>query len=81
MIDNPIPNRGVPMGTHETTKSHRIELNTGDYVYIRVPEFNEQASIKRTIPLRDLVKDYKGADVELDFSEDGTLLSIEILPL
>jgi len=69
------------MGTHETTKSHRIELNTGDYVYIRVPEFNEQASIKRTIPLRDLVKDYKGADVELDFSEDGTLLSIEILPL
>jgi len=67
------------MGKHEIRTSHNVELTTGDVAYIKLPEFKEDAKVKRTISLRDLVQDFKGTDVEFDFSEDGTLLGIEIL--
>ena len=67
------------MGKHEIHTSHHIELTTGDVAYVRLPEFDEGAKVGRTVSLRDLLKEFKGADVELDFSEDGVLLGLEIL--
>jgi uncharacterized protein YuzE len=35
--------------------------------------------VSKTLSLREVIKDYKGCEVMLDFSEDGKLLGIEIL--
>jgi hypothetical protein len=62
-----------------TTTSHDIEMAFGDVAYIRLPGFEKGAKVSRTVSLRDLVKNLKGADIELDFSEDGILMGVEIL--
>jgi uncharacterized protein YuzE len=63
----------------ETNTSHHIQMDNGDVAYIRLPGFDRGAKVSKTISLRELVKDLKGSDLELDFSEDGVLMGIEIL--
>lgn len=63
----------------ETNTSHHIEMDNGDVAYIRMPGFERGDKVSRTVSLRELVKDLKGSDVELDFSQDGVLMGIEIL--
>lgn len=36
--------------------------------------------VDRTVELRDIIGDYKGPDVNLDFDKEGVLIGIEILP-
>lgn len=63
----------------ETNTSHAIQMDPGDVAYIRMPGFEKGMKVSKTISLRELVKDLKGSDLEIDFSEDGVLLGIEIL--
>jgi uncharacterized protein YuzE len=53
----------------------------GDVAYLKLPEAENAGKVARTVSLRDIVTDFKGSDVELDFSEDGVLLGIEVLAL
>jgi len=64
---------------HETNTSHHIQMNEGDVAYIRMPGFDRGSKVSKTVSLRELVKNLKGSDLELDFSEDGVLMGIEIL--
>ncbi len=50
-----------------------------DVAYIELPLLTEERKVSTTIQLRDIVEDYKGCDVRLDFSKDGVLLGIEII--
>ena len=63
----------------ETTASHDIQIEKDDVAYIRLPEFERGMKVSKTVSLREIIKDYKGCDVMLDFSEDETLMGIEIL--
>jgi uncharacterized protein YuzE len=63
----------------EQNTSHHLQLEDGDVVYIRLPSFEKGTKVAKSVSLRELVKDYKGYDVELDFSEDGVLIGIEVL--
>ena len=42
-------------------------------------EMPQQGIVKRTITLDEVVADFKGPMVNLDFNEDGLLIGIEIL--
>lgn len=64
---------------HETNTSHDIQMDDGDVAYIRLPGFEKGVKVAKTVSLRELVNDFKGSDVELDFSADGVLMGIEIL--
>lgn len=67
---------------HETNTSHHITMDLGDVAYIRLPGFEEGATISKTVSLRHLVEGYSGGtDLELDFSADGVLMGIEVLAL
>ncbi|HZN09045.1 MAG TPA: DUF2283 domain-containing protein [Pyrinomonadaceae bacterium] len=67
---------------HESHTSHHIEMEPGDVAYIRLPGFEEGSKVSKTVSLRDLIQDFGGGtDVELDFSEDGILMGIEIIAL
>jgi len=74
-----LSSQGGSMVKQQTRKSHDIEIELGDVAYIRLPGFEKGAKVSKTVSLRDLVKDLKGPDLELDFSEDGTLMGVEIL--
>jgi hypothetical protein len=63
----------------EQNASHNIQLEDGDVAYIKLPGCEKNTKVAKTISLRELVKDFKGYDVELDFSEEGVLIGIEIL--
>lgn len=54
-------------------------MEEDDVLYVHLPEFNEKGKIDKQIHLRELIENYKGADVILDISDDKTLLGIEIL--
>lgn len=63
----------------ETTASHDIQIEKDDVAYVRLPDFEQAMKVSKTVSLREIVKDYKGCDIMLDFSEDGILIGIEIL--
>jgi hypothetical protein len=63
----------------ETHTSHEMQIEDGDVAYIRMPHTEQEKKVAKSIMLRELVQEYKGFDVVLDFSEDGELLGIEIL--
>ncbi len=49
------------------------------YVYLSNHPGNVYGIVKKQIDLRDLIGDYKGADILLDFNSEGVLIGIEIL--
>lgn len=50
------------------------------YVYLPDhPKKQIPGLVKRQIELADLIKDYKGPDVNLDFNSEGVLIGIEII--
>ena len=63
---------------HDETASHDIKIEKDDVAYITLEKF-EDRKVSKTVKLRDLIEDYKGADVMLDFSTDEVLIGIEIL--
>ena len=49
------------------------------YVYLpKHPKILTLGIVRRTIGLSDIMKDYKGIPVYLDFDEEGELIGIEI---
>ena len=63
----------------ETHTSHEIQMEDGDVAYVKMPRAEQDKKVAKSIMLRDLIKEYKGSDIVLDFSEDDELLGIEIL--
>jgi hypothetical protein len=63
----------------ETHTSHEIQIEDGDVAYVKMPQAEQDKKVAKSIMLRDLIKEYKGSDIVLDFSEDDELLGIEIL--
>ena len=61
----------------------RVKIDSEvDAAYVYLPGFPErpqQGIVKRTITLDEVVADFKGPMVNLDFNEDGLLIGIEIL--
>lgn len=53
----------------------------GDVAYLRLPGHPGTAPgvVKRSVSLRDLLGEYEGPDVQLDFGEGDTLIGIEIV--
>lgn len=64
---------------------HGFNLKVSDddegVAYLRLPRHPGTAPsiVKRTLSIRDLVGDYVGPDVNLDFSEGDVLIGIEIV--
>ena len=52
-----------------------------DVVYLKLPGHPGPKSgvVKRTIYIRDLIHDYQGPDINLDFGEGNSLIGIEII--
>ena len=49
--------------------------------YVEMPGHERAAGfVKRTVDLAELVEDYRGPGVYLDFNEAGELVGIEVLP-
>jgi hypothetical protein len=63
----------------ETHTSHEIQIEDGDVAYIRMPHSTQDKKVVKSITLRELMREYKGCDIVLDFSENDELLGIEIL--
>jgi hypothetical protein len=54
----------------------------GDVAYISLPDHPGKGTggtTNKQLRLRDLVKDYKGPDIYLDFDKENRLIGIEIL--
>ncbi len=65
-------------------KKIRINMKDADSdtAYIALPGHPEQIEpgvVKKTISLDDIIDDYMGPRIYLDFNKDGKLIGIEIL--
>lgn len=59
----------------------KISENDNEMAYLFLPEHPKQIKygiVKKQIRLADLIADYKGPDIYLDFNEKGTIIGIEI---
>jgi hypothetical protein len=58
-----------------------VSEDDGDVAYLRLPGHpgSEFGIVKRTVSLRELVGEYQGPDVNLDFGEGNALIGIEIV--
>jgi len=63
----------------ETHTSHEIQIEDGDVAYVKMPQAEQDKKVAKSIMLRELIKEYKGPDIVLDFSEGDELLGVEIL--
>jgi hypothetical protein len=63
----------------ETHTSHEVQIEGGDVAYVKMPQAEHDKKVTKSIMLRELIKEYKGPDIVLDFSEDDELLGVEIL--
>lgn len=66
----------------KTHKNFELRVATaGDAAYLKIGERSLQEISKTTkqVRLLDLLPDYKGADIYLDFDQDDTLRGVEIL--
>jgi hypothetical protein len=59
----------------------KISEDDEDVAYLRLPGHPGSAPgvVKRSVSLRDLVDDYEGPDINLDFGEGNILIGIEIV--
>jgi hypothetical protein len=59
----------------------KVSEDDEDVAYLRLPGHPGSAPgvVKRSVSLRDLVDDYEGPDINLDFGEGNTLIGIEIV--
>lgn len=58
----------------------RVQLKRGETAYVALPEYQQSAgSVARTVSLDDLLPDYSGPRVHLDFDATGKLVGIEVL--
>ena len=61
----------------------RFEVSGGEdaVAYLRLPTHPEAnvGAVKKTVRLRDLIGDYKGPDIYLDFTDENLLIGLEIL--
>ena len=65
-------------------KKIRVKLTgeESDTAYIALPGYPEQAeygAVSKTICLDEVLDDFKGPRVHLDFNQNGVLIGIEIL--
>lgn len=58
-----------------------VSEDDDDVAYLRFPGHPGTMSgvVKRTVSLRDILGNYEGPDVNLDFGEGNTLIGIEIV--
>jgi hypothetical protein len=58
----------------------RIGGEDSETAYVALPGYRSEFGIvKKTITLDELLEDYRGPRVSLDFDKDGILIGIEIL--
>ena len=60
----------------------RMSADDSDSAYVALPGCPDQAQfgiVARTICLDDVVENFKGPRINLDFNKDGLLIGIEIL--
>ena len=59
----------------------KVSEDDEDVAYLRLPGHPGSAPgvVKRSVSLRELVGDYAGPDINLDFGEGNTLIGIEIV--
>lgn len=66
-------------------REHRFDLEVskddGDVAYLKLPGHpgSTPGVVKRSVSLRDVIGDYGGPDINLDFGEGNTLIGIEIV--
>jgi len=60
----------------------KVSDDDPDVAYLYLPDHPKEiipGLVKKQTRLIDLIDDYKGPDIYLDFNKDGTLVGIEIL--
>ena len=60
----------------------KVSENDSNIAYLHFPDHPGSGIagvVARQISLGEVIQDYKGADVHLDFGQDGKLIGIEIL--
>lgn len=60
----------------------KVTGKLSDTAYLKLPGFPDgppQGVVSRTICLAELIKEFKGPQVNLDFNEQGVLIGIEVL--
>lgn len=57
-----------------------VQLKRGDTAYVSLTDHRQSAgSVARTVKVDDLLPDYSGPRIHLDFDADGKLVGIEVL--
>lgn len=58
-----------------------ISVDDEDVAYLRLPSYLgvEPCKMSRSVQLREVLGDYEGPDVNLDFDMRGVLVGIEVL--
>lgn len=59
----------------------KVSANDETVAYLKLPGHpgSRPGVVKRTVSVRDLISDYKGPDLNLDFGEGNVLIGIEIV--
>jgi len=58
----------------------KVARNDPTMAYLYLPNYPRSPTrVSRSIRLIDVLKEFKGPDVVLDFDEDGVLIGIEVL--
>lgn len=60
----------------------KISEDDSDVAYLSLPDHQGSGIpgvVAKQISLGEIIQDYKGADVHLDFDKDGRLIGIEML--
>lgn len=61
----------------------KLEINgDGDIAYLLLPNHpgkGSAGSVKKIIPLHEIIDNYQGPDVFLDFDENDVMIGIEVL--
>jgi len=68
---------------HQKINNIRLKISEDDsavgYIYLENTEDKQERKVSKMIALSDVVNDYRGVPVYLDFNKDGHLMGIEIV--
>ena len=68
---------------NQKTNNIRLQISEDDsavgYIYLENTEDKEERKVSKMIAISDVIQNYKGVPVYLDFNNDGGLIGIEIV--
>jgi hypothetical protein len=89
-MDSTQGHHNIPERDHDANEEMRMPMQkarfvpreAGNVAYLSLPGHPQKVAcgaVNQTVRLLDLVENYKGPDVYLDFDKDGMLIGLEFL--